>query len=128
MGVSTPLRPHAAKALPGEIVACSGPGCGVLMVYPEYRLTDDFLAIRATVSRCTGCSKHGGKGADGCKSAGVIEDLEFLLAAGENAHQIAPRVGYRSLPSLYRMLSRRGRKDLTVRLLASIEDAEPWPL
>jgi hypothetical protein len=97
------------------------------MLYPEHRAPDDFLVVRATSTRCSGCSRHGGKGPDGGKTAGVIEDLEFLLAIGENAYQIGPRLGYRSLPSLYRLLARRGRRDLMERLLETVEDSKPWP-
>lgn len=125
MGAQSSLKSRAPEASPDEIAVCSGPGCGVLMIYREHRLPGSFLALRASFSRCVGCTKHGGKGPDGSRTAAVIEDVEFLLAVGENAYQIAPRVGYRSLPTMYRLLKRRGREDLIVGLLASVADADP---
>jgi hypothetical protein len=52
--------------------------------------------------------------------------MEFLLAVGENVHQIAPRVGYRNMTTMYRLLKRRGRVDLIERLQATVADVDPW--
>jgi len=118
------LAPQDHADRPDDIAVCGGPRCGVLMTYREHRYPGDFLAIRATRTRCNECSRHGGKGRDGGKSAAVIEDIEFLLAIGENVFQIMPRVGYRNLATLYRLLKRHGREDLIGRLQDSTGDED----
>lgn len=43
--------------------------------------------------------------------AEIVEEMEWLLAAGESIHQIAHRLGYQ-LSSLERKMDRCGRRDL----------------
>lgn len=53
-----------------------------------------------------------------------IEDIEFLLDAGESAERSARRVGFTSLDMAVQMLRDWGRTDLSTRLL----DLAPKPL
>lgn len=50
------------------------------------------------------------------RRAAVIEEVEFLLAAGTPGDEAAERLGYGNPEHLHRYLYRLGRGDLAVRL------------
>lgn len=52
------------------------------------------------------------------KLRAVVEDVEFMLATGENINGVMRRLGYASEGSLERMLLRAGRGDLMTKLRA----------
>ena len=55
--------------------------------------------------------------------AARVEDIEWLIAAGEHPDRIATRIGYANLENLTVQLCRWGRRDLVTRLRSARDAA-----